>query len=92
MCGYMHTEVVRLLTWGLPRSHGQLSHAGRHLRGAWGDHATLAGHYALLLESCPSLLLQLLLDLVDLLCQQMVVFRLERIITTGQKLFYFLIR
>lgn len=35
----------------------------------------MAGHHALLLEPCPSLFLKLLLDFVDLFCQQMVVFR-----------------
>lgn len=84
MCVYAHTEkcvrevkTVCLLTWGLPRGHGRLSHAGRPLREAWGGYARLAWHHALLLESCPPLFLQLLLDLVDLLCQQVVILRLE---------------
>lgn len=65
-----------LLTWRLPGGHGRLSHAGRPLWEARGGHARLSGHHALLLEPCPPLLLQFLLDLIDLLCQQVVVLRL----------------
>lgn len=92
-CVYANTDkhvrevkTVCLLTWGLPRSHGRLSHAGRPLREAWGGNARLARHHALLLESCPPLFLQLLLDLVDLLCQQVVILRLESIRHEGGRL------
>ena len=86
LCVPMYTkkcvrEVIKttvcLLTWGLPREHGRLSHAWRPLWEAWGAYSRLAGHHALLLEPRLPLLLQLLLDLVDLLCQQVVVLRLE---------------
>lgn len=68
--------MVCLHTWRLPRGHGQLSHAGRPLREAWRGYARLSRHHALLLESRPPLFLQLLLDLIDLLCQQVVILRL----------------
>lgn len=63
-----------LLTKGLHRGHGRLAHALRwEARGA---DASLAWHHALLLESRPPLFLQLLLNLVDFLCQQVVILRL----------------
>lgn len=70
-------KTVCLLTWGLPWGHGRLPHARRTLWEAWGGNARLAWHHALLLESCPPLFLQFLLNLVDFLCQQVVILRLE---------------
>ena len=52
------------LTWR--QSRGGLSHAGR------------PEAETLLLKPCPPLLLQLLLDLVDLLCQQVIVLSLSK--------------
>lgn len=59
------------------RGHWGLAHARRTLREARGRNAGLAWHHALLLEPCPPLFFQLLLDFVDLLCQKVVVLRLE---------------
>lgn len=64
-----------LLTQGLHGGHGRLAHALRW--DARGADARLAWHHALLLESGPPLLLQLLLNLVDFLRQQVVILSLR---------------
>lgn len=63
---------MRAIRW-LPWWHGGLPHAGRPLREARRGDTRLAGHHTLLLEPCPPLFFKLLLDFVDLFCQQVVV-------------------
>lgn len=71
----LHRDLLR--TERLSRRHGWLTHARRPLWKTRGGNARLARHHALLLESCPPLFFQFLLDFVDFLCQEMVVLRLE---------------
>lgn len=76
LCG-QRGHVCLLLTKGLPRGHGCLSHTRQALwEAGWGN-AWFAGHHFLILEPFPPLLFQLLLDFVDLFGQEVVVLRLE---------------